>query len=126
MQRWDPADLGPWDIGFIERTTLFPTFGYEFDFTYPTLPPFGSNPANVTGFPAAWGADGPSSFLDTWGLGLFAPTFPDMRNVTFELRVDGVLLDTIEVMLTNKSFVIPEPAAFGAVVLGALAMLRRR
>ena len=120
--RVDPTTLGPWVISFVERQTLFPSPLYEFDFSYPSIPP----PPGA--FPMPWGTDGPMDFLDSWGFEVISPVAPDSRFVTFELRVDGVLLATAPVFLTNEA-VIPEPATLLlplAALAGLLPVVRRR
>jgi hypothetical protein len=125
--RFDPADLGLWTLGLIERQTLFGPLGAEFNFSYPTIPPLVPDPPPYQ-FPAPWGGDGAFDFLDAWGFSVISPLEPDTRFVTFELRVDGVLLDTIEVLLTNErsNLGVPEPGAAILLALGCLGFCCRR
>jgi len=113
--RVDPSTVGLWGVTDVERTTLFPGDPfYPFNFTYPALLPAG-DPSNPFGFPRPWGSDAPFGYADTWGFTVMAPAIPDTTVVTFEVRVDGVLIDTIDVTLTN----VPEPSAFA---LGAMGL----
>ncbi len=133
--RVDPTTLGAWSVNYFERNTNFPLDPvYPFNFTYaptfaplPVYPPFGTDPTKPWGFPATWGVLGvPPSFLDYWGLEITAPAFPDSQLATFELRVDGVLISTADILLTNN--VVPEPSTFalGVLSLMSLGMRRRR
>jgi hypothetical protein len=130
----DPTTLGPWDVEFFERTTrapFSPAYPFIFDYGPPTFAvPFGLSPGHLFGFPAAWSAITPASFLDTFLVRVESPLFPDTRLVTFELRVDGVLVDTIEVTLTNElsneANGTPEPSTFALSLLGLFALGYRR
>lgn len=117
--RVDPSTLGLWDVTSIERTTAFPFDPfYPFNFTYTGLAPAG-DPSNPFGFPRPWGTDPPLGYADTWGFTVIAPSVPDTQVVTFEMRVDGVLIGTTDVTLTN----LPEPSTLVLGIFGLVPLV---
>ncbi len=125
--RVDPTTLGAWSVNYFERNTNYPLDPmYPFNFTYaptlaPVYPPFGTDPTKPWGFPTTWGSLGvPPSFLDNWGLEITAPAFPDSQLATFELRVDGVLITTTDILLTNEP--VPEPSTFALGILSLMSL----
>jgi hypothetical protein len=103
----DGEDLGPWAVT-VEKDPL------------PTV--FGPLPSGVPPPPWPPGTMAMEDYLlETFYLG--GPE-GDIRTVLFELRLDGVVVDTIEVTLTTF---IPEPASLMCIAaLGAVLLRRRR